>query len=287
MSAITLGDAQKITQILQETNEKMMRPHFGMLRDDQISKKADASVVTIVDKMVEEHLSLLLPRLYPGTDVVGEEAVEQDKTVLKKFSGDKALWILDPLDGTSSFANQKPNWGTLVTYVEEGVPAASWVMNGTTGDYIMVVRGQGAYLNGVRLAPWTNEPRQSLATLRGGKWDRRSPSMTQVHDKNAGHFAALDRNYPTAVTVPFAFQQKGLDFFSSYSSIPWDMLPLVTFVEEMGGKAAHATTGALFRGADLARLRQPTLVTRHADQWEDIRAALYDGIDVNTVGVNE
>lgn len=287
MSAITLGDAQKIMQILQETNEKMMRPHFGTLRDDQISKKADASVVTIVDKMVEEHLTLLLPRLFPGTDVVGEEAVEQDKAVLGKFSADKPLWVLDPLDGTSSFANQKPNWGTLVTYVEDGVPAASWVLNGTTGDRIMVVRGQGAYLNEERLQPWTNEPRKPLPELRGGKWDRRSPSMAKVHDANEGHFAALDRNYPTAVTVPFAFQVKNLDFFSSYSSIPWDMLPLVTFVEEMGGKAAHAKTGHGFRGGDLVQLRQPTLVTRHADQWNAIRDALYDGCDMAALGLNE
>lgn len=64
--------------------------------------KADASPVTEADRAVERLLRDALAELRPDDGVLGEE-----------FGGDptaKRTWILDPIDGTASFARGDPNW---------------------------------------------------------------------------------------------------------------------------------------------------------------------------------
>jgi myo-inositol-1(or 4)-monophosphatase len=39
-----------------------------------------------------------------------------------RLAGDAQLWVLDPIDGTKSFITGMPLFGTLIAFVEEGVP---------------------------------------------------------------------------------------------------------------------------------------------------------------------
>jgi fructose-1,6-bisphosphatase/inositol monophosphatase family enzyme len=66
--------------------------------------KADDSVVTPVDREIEDFLSASIGAVYPGANILAEETH-------RSFDGDKAYtFALDPIDGTDVFSQGMPSW---------------------------------------------------------------------------------------------------------------------------------------------------------------------------------
>ena len=66
--------------------------------------KADDSVVTPVDKEIEDFLSAGIGAVFPGANILAEETH-------RSFDGEKAYtFALDPIDGTDVFSQGMPNW---------------------------------------------------------------------------------------------------------------------------------------------------------------------------------
>lgn len=80
--------------------------------------KEDFSLVTVADHAVE---AFLTDGLTDGDDaaVLGEEtwADSRGRTVESILTG--VTWIVDPIDGTSSYANRLPTWGISLGRMEE------------------------------------------------------------------------------------------------------------------------------------------------------------------------
>ena len=69
--------------------------------------KDDGTVVTNLDFEIESSLREAIRSSYPSHSIVGEELdVETNNS---PFS-----WIIDPIDGTYSFCNGSPLFGTLI-----------------------------------------------------------------------------------------------------------------------------------------------------------------------------
>jgi histidinol-phosphatase len=77
------------------------------LNEFQRETKADGSVVTIADRESEQFMRGLIAEAFPDDGILGEEFGEKTGT-----SGYR--WILDPIDGTLSFAQGVPLYGVLV-----------------------------------------------------------------------------------------------------------------------------------------------------------------------------
>jgi histidinol-phosphatase len=76
-----------------------------------VDHKADGSEVTEADRGAEQLLRRRIAERYPDHAILGEE-----------FGGDRVrdaehLWLLDPIDGTASFAIGLPLFGTLIGYL--------------------------------------------------------------------------------------------------------------------------------------------------------------------------
>ena len=65
-----------------------------------VHRKGPADFVTDVDFHVQEYLSGELARLYPEIQFMGEEKDNRELDL------DGALWILDPVDGTTNLIHQ-------------------------------------------------------------------------------------------------------------------------------------------------------------------------------------
>ena len=89
-------------------------PHFGR-PDLAIESKADASPVTIADRRAEEVMRSLINKRYPHHGIIGEEYGEE------RADADY-VWVLDPIDGTVTFASGCPLFGTLIALLHEGKP---------------------------------------------------------------------------------------------------------------------------------------------------------------------
>lgn len=99
---------------LAEESAKVINPHFAN-PDLQVEWKADTSPVTIADKHAEEVMRELISKEFPDHGILGEEFGEHP--------GQSAYsWILDPIDGTRSFAAGSPHFGTLICLTKNSVP---------------------------------------------------------------------------------------------------------------------------------------------------------------------
>ncbi len=91
-----------------------IRPFFGSA-DLKVDLKSDQSPVTAADTGAEELMRGLIKTRFPGHGIVGEEGGSENPEA-------EFVWVLDPIDGTKSFAAAVPLFGTLIALLHEGQP---------------------------------------------------------------------------------------------------------------------------------------------------------------------
>ena len=72
---------------------------------------------------------MLLERLTaarPDDAVLSEEATQDEKSDLSRLDAPR-VWIIDPLDGTREFGEERSDWAVHVALVEQHVPTAGAV----------------------------------------------------------------------------------------------------------------------------------------------------------------
>jgi len=104
-----------------------------------VHQKADGSEVTEADRGAEELLRHRIAERYPDHAVLGEE-----------FGGERKrdaehLWLLDPIDGTASFAIGLPTFGTLIGYLRRGEPAVGVIAAHALGETVYAAAGEGCW----------------------------------------------------------------------------------------------------------------------------------------------
>ena len=77
--------------------------------------KLDGTIVTETDLKVERHIRSKIEDKYPEHGIVGEEF--KDHQV-----GAQYMWVVDPIDGTTSYFHGVPLFGTLVGLLKDGKP---------------------------------------------------------------------------------------------------------------------------------------------------------------------
>jgi histidinol phosphatase-like enzyme (inositol monophosphatase family) len=85
-----------------------------------VDAKADASPVTIADRDAEAAMRERIARAFPDHGIVGEEHGTEKP-------GAEWLWILDPIDGTKSFINGVPLFGTLIALWHQAAEGGAWL----------------------------------------------------------------------------------------------------------------------------------------------------------------
>jgi inositol-phosphate phosphatase/L-galactose 1-phosphate phosphatase/histidinol-phosphatase len=81
----------------------------------EIQTKADGSPVTVADRSIEDYIRRQIVSTCPDHGIWGEEEGLQDVDA-------RYVWVVDPIDGTQSFINGIPLWGTLLALLEAGRP---------------------------------------------------------------------------------------------------------------------------------------------------------------------
>src|SRR5262245_11286226 len=107
-----------------------IRPHFrtGVASE----RKGDATPVTMADRAAEQAMRRILKAEVPRDSVIGEE--------FGASAGSSGRsWVLDPIDGTTSFLVGRPIFGTLIALVIEG-----WPVLGVIDQPILKERWVGA-----------------------------------------------------------------------------------------------------------------------------------------------
>lgn len=99
---------------LASESAKVINPLFAN-SDLQVEWKADQTPVTYADRKAEEIMRARIEAAFPDHGIIGEEFGESRP-------GAEFTWILDPIDGTRSFAAGSPHFGTLICLCRKEQP---------------------------------------------------------------------------------------------------------------------------------------------------------------------
>lgn len=122
---------------------RMALAYFNRRDSLGVTMKGAQDWLTVADGAVEDFLRQRLSVLFPGDAVIGEEGGGQ---------ASEAVWIIDPIDGTSNFARGDRNWCISIGFLRNGVPEIGIIAAPALDELYLGRRGQGATLNGQAIA---------------------------------------------------------------------------------------------------------------------------------------
>lgn len=137
----------RVAEIIVRTAKTEILPRWRNLSSQQIREKNPGDIVTEADEAAERALAAALTSAFPGSMAIGEEAVAHDPSVLDALTGDKPVWVADPIDGTAAFAAGHERFTVIVSLIERGETQAAWIYAPTSEDMIMAAPGLATTIN--------------------------------------------------------------------------------------------------------------------------------------------
>jgi fructose-1,6-bisphosphatase/inositol monophosphatase family enzyme len=265
---MSIPDLNTVAQVLRDAADSEILPRFRQLAAADIREKGPGDLVTVADEAAEIAITPRLLALLPGSIVVGEEAAAADPELLRHLSGDQAVWVIDPIDGTANYASGVPVFAVMVALIRHDKTIASWIYDPISGDMAMAKAGSGVSVAGDALAPKAEAGRRGVLStnfygrpeLRRQIEARRSTVDQQKSLRCAGHeYLRLARG--------------DLDFLLYSKLMPWDHAPGILMVQELGGQADYIE-GGHYRPS---RAEGPSglLIARNKQIWDDVHHRLF------------
>ncbi|MCP4179863.1 MAG: inositol monophosphatase [bacterium] len=110
--------------------------------------KNGIELVTSADLMSDKLIREEIQKYYPGHNIYSEEFIQDD---LSKDFFDKALWIIDPIDGTVNYAHGHHQVAISIAFAFGGKLKTGVVYNPFLNETYSGIRDKGAWLNSVKI----------------------------------------------------------------------------------------------------------------------------------------
>lgn len=266
-------DVAAVTTLVEHVAASVVAPRFRDLATGEVGEKGPGDVVTVVDHAAEEALEAGLAEIAPGVPVVGEEATSADRGRLDRLAAPLAF-VVDPLDGTRAFVEGSPDYAVMVGLVADGVPVAGWICLPEHRLTLVAERGAGAWCNGAPLAPAVRDGGE--ARLQVAARHLPAPIRARLLDGLGTRPGTSRMSHAESVWAGHEYARLALgdaDATLAWRTMPWDHVPGVAVVRELGG-VARRLDGADYR-ADVPG--EGLLVAADEATWADVAARLEVG----------
>ncbi|MEZ4754456.1 MAG: inositol monophosphatase family protein [Bdellovibrionota bacterium] len=107
----------------------------------RVDYKTDGSVFTNTDEILNRVLVEMLPKIFPAPVVSEENKASLDLTA---FNPKEPFWLVDPLDGSRSYAEGYNGFGINVALITNQRPILSVVGIPSSNQAYLAIRGNGA-----------------------------------------------------------------------------------------------------------------------------------------------
>lgn len=195
------------------------------------TKSTPKDLVTEMDWEVEVFFAKKIKQFYPGHEMLGEEGYGDRLT---DTAG--VLWIIDPIDGTMNFVNQKKNFAISVGIYEDGTGEIGMVYDVMNNQLYSASRGNGAYRNNQRLEQLdTQKKLHSSIICLNHHW----LIPNKLIDEKYLHKLIKDvrgtRSYGSAALEFMHVAEGSSDAYISMGLAPWDFAAGRIILHEVGG----------------------------------------------------
>ncbi len=250
-------DLIEIQRIIVTASREELLPRFNMV---QRHYKVDGSVVTEADFAMQQRLKNELNVVCQDVELLGEEMSKTEQQNL--LSSGKAIWCVDPLDGTNNFSAGLPYFCVSIALIIDGKVELGIVYDPIRNDYFSALPGQGAYLNGERLT--SNITGLTLNRTIGFVDYKRLPKKLALKFMDDLPYGSLRSLGSIALELSWIAAGRGHIYFHSQQQL-WDYAAAQLILTEAGGQSCRLDGTPAFNNdltpcSTLAAL-DPTLFT--------------------------
>jgi len=205
------------------------------------TKSSPKDLVTEIDKEVEYFLASKIRETFPKHYLFSEEGYGDD---IKSLDG--IVWIIDPIDGTMNFVEQKRNFAISIGIFHQGIGEIGLVYDCMAENLYTGLKGQGAYKNDHQLPHLEESLKLDEAILGFNHYwlcendviDERV--MQQLVKKVLG-----SRTYGSAA-LKLAFIAEGIvDGYLTMNLAPWDIAGGMVIANEVGAVSTNLDGGPI------------------------------------------
>ena len=213
---------------------------LGYAREHKVEYKGAIDLVTEVDHASEAFLLGEIGRLFPGHQIVSEEAGLLPGAVTDQ-------WYVDPLDGTVNYAHGIPIFCVSIAYAKDGAVVLGAVYDPLRDELFSAERGQGARLNGSPLQVSAAAELSRSLLVTGFAYDIRTMPRNNLED--FARFSLISQGVRRLGSAALDLCYVAAGRFDGYWELflrPWDVAAGALIAREAG-----ATVTAIDGGSDL------------------------------------
>lgn len=190
-----------------------------------VTYKEGGSPVTEADLAVDRMLKERLSAFGPAIAWLSEET-EDDPARL----GRDLVWVVDPIDGTRSFAQGKSDWGVAIGLLAGGKPVLGVLHIPAEGRTYEAAAGSGARLNGEPIGI------SGQKALQGARLAGQQSMLDAVEQETGpGQFERLPRIHSLAYRLAHVADGRADGGLSSKNPHDWDLVAVHAVLAEAGG----------------------------------------------------
>lgn len=191
-------------------------------------RKARHDYVSEVDKACEEEIVRQIRRYYPDHSFLCEEGGAE---------GDSdAVWVIDPLDGTSNYLHGIPHFAVSIAHQVNGRTEHALVYDVIRDEMFTASRGSGARLNQKRIRVASRSGLEDAVVATAFPFRQREKLQAYARVFQAVFAKTEDFRRAGTASLDLAWVAAGrLDAYYEIGLHPWDVAAGALLVREAGG----------------------------------------------------
>jgi myo-inositol-1(or 4)-monophosphatase len=222
---VAVGAVKKAGKILLEQFKNFDRLDARLKNNQEVVTECDLQSEKIIINEIQNN--------FLGHNILSEEVGFLD-------NHSEYLWILDPIDGTTSFTEHSPLWciSLAVAYQEELILGVVYIP--VLDELFITEQGQGATLNGRKIQVsniTSGKILNAFCHARGDKDIKRMLKYFNYQKINHGNCQQLG-----SAAIELCYVAAGrIDSFAAFGANAWDVAAGALLVVEAGGRVTDFT----------------------------------------------
>ncbi len=190
--------------------------------NNQVLTEADLEIGSLIIGRIKE--------TFPEHNIIDEEAGAIDNK--SDFT-----WVIDPIDGTSNFANGLPNYGIMLGVQKEDIPLAGGIVLPFFKEVYTAEKGNGSFCNGSRIHVTSEQKLSNCLVAYQIDGHQENPERTQEECRFLPELILNIRNLRGSGSVfdPCMVASGKYGAILNQTSKIWDNIAQQIIIEEAGG----------------------------------------------------
>lgn len=193
-----------------------------------IEKKGKQDLVSDADRGVELQIKAALQEAFPNDGIIGEEHGR-----IESESG--YTWVIDPIDGTSSFVAGMPGWCVVLACVKGNETVLGLIIDPIAEESYIGIKGGGAMLNGRVIAVSSSQGFSEGSTAVGYSSRTSTESTLQVIKNIIEADGIYFRCGSGALMLCYVSAGRLIGYCEPHM-YAWDCIAALLIIQEAGGE---------------------------------------------------